>query len=81
MPFVPDAEASRQLLRRWQTMSRLHRANPELGLAAQIEAADTLDADPYARLRLLLHEKGAGRLRLGRSCRSCVYISAVPVTT
>lgn len=61
-------------------MSRLHQADPELGLAAQIEAADTLDADPYTRLRLLLHEKGSERLRLTRSCSLCVYISAVLTT-
>ena len=75
--MLPDAEASRQLLRRWQAMARLHRADPELGLAAQIEAADTLDADPYTRLRLLLHEKGAKGLLLNHYCSLCAHLSAV----
>lgn len=54
----PEAESSRELLRRWQAMYQVHRADPELGFREQIEAADTVDADPYTRLRLLLLEKG-----------------------
>lgn len=53
------ADSSREVLRRWETMMELHRTDPELGFREQIEAADTLDADPYARLRLLLLEQGA----------------------
>lgn len=39
-------------------MYQVHCADPELGVREQIEAADTLDADPYTCLRLLLLEKG-----------------------
>ena len=54
------AESSKDVLRRWQAMWALHRANPELGLHEQVEATDMLDADSFTRLRLLLLEKGDG---------------------
>lgn len=60
--FASGAESSKDLLRRWQAMYQVQRADPELGFREQIEAADTLDADPYTRLRLLLLEKGTALL-------------------